>query len=390
MTISQCKRDFPALRSPWLFLDGPGGAQLPQSVIDAMSQRYQAGVANFHGDFDLSRDMDHLNHACRTACAHFLGAASPDSIHFGPNMTTLSFQLAAHLSKNWKTGDNIILSKLDHHANVSPFLQHAQNKGVEVRWLEVQDETDLCPEQAKALLDSNTKLLSMTGAANATGTLPPIHEFSKCASSQGVFFHVDAVHLAVHHPIDVQALEVDALTCSAYKFYGPHLGIQYIKPSWRDKIEPFKVSCSPNDRAHKFETGTQNPAAMVGVMATFEYLNALCDGSLHQSMSMIQESESQLSAHFLDSLQHLKSWRCIGRPTATGRTPTFALLHREKTPEQCSKHLAEQQISSWHGHFYAQNLMEDLGLKHGVLRLGFSIYHDDKDVDRTIKALAAI
>lgn len=393
MRINRCAKAFPALNEKWLLLDGPGGTQIPFKVIEAISKQYCKGVANFHGPFKLSHQMDKLEQNCREKLSDFLGAPDPDEIHFGANMTSLSFQLAHNLAKEWKAGDNIILTRLDHNANVAPFLIEAQKKGVQIKWLNVTKNTNLSLTEFSELIDVNTVFVSLPGAANATGSIINIRPFAKLCQQNFALLHVDAVHLAPHANISVQKMQCDMLTCSAYKFYCPHLGIQWIKKSIRDRMNPLKLFTSPNHEPHRFQLGTPNPSAFAGVIAGLQFIHSLSseknDSETVHGMAAVKTHEENLSVEFLNRLSKLKQFKLYGETQPRKRTPTFALVHRDRSAASCSEILAKHQISSWHGHFYAQDLVEtlDLSERGGFLRLGFSIYHNTEDVKRVIRVL---
>lgn len=393
MKIENCRKAFPALKSEWLLLDGPGGTQIPQRVITAISNQYSKGISNFHGPFKLSKQMDRLELKCHQELAQFLDAPSSDEIHFGANMTSLSFQLAHNLTKLWKAGDNIILTRLDHNANVEPFVQEAQKKGLAIKWLSATKSTNLSLTQFEQLIDVNTVFVSLPGAANATGSIIDIRPFANLCRKYFAWLHVDAVHLAPHARISVKKMNCDMLTCSAYKFYCPHLGIQWIRSDIRKRINPDKLSTSPNNEPHRFQLGTPNPAAFAGVIAGLKFMSSLSDHKsklgIQEGMKTIKRYEEKLSREILNRLSDLKNFTLHGETHPQKRTPTFALTHRDKTASHCSRFLSKHKISSWHGHFYAQNLVQDLNLidHGGLLRLGFSMYHNKEDIKRLFKVL---
>lgn len=399
-SMISCKKNFPALRKDWIYLDGPGGTQVCRQAIKAQTEQLKYGVCNFHGVFDLSKDMDALSEGCRELIKNFLGAERSSEIHFGPNMTTLSFQLAATLSKKWKKGDNIILSRLDHYANVDPFKQLAEEKGVEVRWLTVNPETfKLSSDELRKICSKKTRLLALTGASNAVGTLQNVKELVKIAHHYGSLVHVDAVHMAPHTLIDVKSMNCDFLTCSAYKFYCPHLGIQYIHKKHEKWIKPMKLSTSPDVGPMRYETGTQNQVSMAGVSAGLEWLKGLAqikERNIREqfiaSMNCLQEHERELSFQFIQKLKKLKQWKLHGSLDPEERTPTFALEHHMLNADECAKKLSKMKVSSWSGHFYARDIVKALELekKGGLLRLGVSLYHSTKDIEKVIQCLKSI
>ncbi len=395
--IKAVKKYFPAVNKKWIYLDGPGGTQVCRDAINAQADRLKKGVANFHGDFPLSREMDQLSADCRKICAMFLGAKDDREIHFGPNMTTMSFHLSACISRLWKKGDNIILTKLDHYANVDPFKKAAIAKGVKVKWLNfTEDNIFISEKELLKKLDSRTKFVSLPAALNAIGHIQNIKNIVSIIRHSKALVHIDAVHMAPHALIDVKKMDCDFLSCSAYKFYCPHLGIQYVKKELDQIIEPLKLETAPNAGPMRYETGTQNQASMVAVTAGLQWMASLTEKNKKvsrmkfvHSMNVIKCHEEGLSKCFIAGIVNMPQWKLIGTHDVEQRTPTFALLHRKKNASTCSKILAKYNISSWSGHFYAKDIIRGLGLEKrgGVLRLGFSLYHDLADVKKVLSVL---
>ncbi|MDN3698199.1 cysteine desulfurase-like protein [Vibrio cortegadensis] len=384
---------------PVIFLDGPGGSQVPQSVLDSMTSYLGFYNSNLGGHFFSSQHTTNLMAQARESVQALVNAETPDNMVFGANMTSLTFQLSRAISRDWKAGDEIIVTALDHYSNVSSWQQAAEDKGVVVHQVKVDESNcSLDMDHFASLLSEKTKLVAVTFASNTTGSIVDVKTVIEQAHSVGAKVYVDAVHYAPHHLIDVQDLGCDFLACSAYKFFGPHVGIAYIAPQWLQTIQPYKVEPATNLGAGRFETGTQSFEGLAGVIQAVEYLSQWGEqGSslrkrLEQSFSQYNQHEQALSEYFLKRLSTLGNKVVLhGREEADSnlRTPTFALAFKYHHPEFVAKSLGEHNICVWNGHFYALGLIRQLGLEEsgGVVRIGFMHYNTIEEVDQLFEAL---
>jgi len=398
---------FPALQQKVngqtaVFLDGPGGTQSPQSVIDALSGYLAFGSSNLGGPFLTSRHADEVVAAARQAMADLLNARRLQEIAFGQNMTSLTFSFSRALARTWQPGDEIILTRLDHDANISPWLLAAADRGVTVRWLDF-DPAD-CTLQLEALpdlLSAKTRLLAITAASNAVGTITDLKTAVQMAHDAGALVYVDSVHYAPHGLLDVQALDCDFLACSVYKFFGPHTGVLFGKYNHMERLSAYKVRPAPANPPGKWETGTQSFESLAGVTAAVNYLAQISgsEGSrrerLVSAMARIKQYEMGLSERFLKGTVEVPGLRVYGLTDIerlAQRTPTFAVSLKGYTPEEVATRLGEQGIFVWHGHYYAIAVMERLGLldKGGLVRIGFVHYNTVEEVDRVLSALRTL
>lgn len=396
---------FPALHQhindrPVYFFDGPGGSQVPQSVLDAMNHYLGHFNSNLGGAFFSSTKTTALLTKARQVAQTFVNAPSANNMVFGANMTTLTFQLSRVISRDWQLGDEVIVTALDHYSNVSSWQQAAEDKGATVHQVRL-DETncDLDYDHFTSLLNSRTKLVAVTYASNVTGSLVDIKRIITAAHAVGAQVYIDAVHYAPHRLIDVQQLDCDFLVCSAYKFFGPHLGIAYIAPQWLQTLRPYKVEPAPNDGPARFETGTQNFESLAGFIAAVEYLahySRTLDTQplslrqhLSRSFNHYQAYENTLSQHFLSHLQRYSNITLFGLKDHQQRTPTFAIRIDNVMPADVAAHLGDHNICVWHGHFYAQGLCKQLDLlnKGGVIRIGCMHYNTHHEIDTLFEVL---
>ena len=404
---------FPALSltdnhgQPLIFFDGPGGTQVPQSVIDAIGDYLVHRNANAHAPFLTSQRTDETIDAAHAALADFLNAPSPDEIVFGPNMTTLTFAFSRALARTWQPGDEVIVTRLDHDANIAPWLA-LQEQGIVIRHLDF-DPTDctLRVDALGGLLNERTKLVAVGGASNAVGTINPIKAISDKAHTTGALVFVDAVHLAPHVPLDVQALGCDMLACSVYKFYGPHVGALWGRYDLLEQLPAYKVRPSDPLPPGKWMTGTQNHEGLAGTTAAVEYLAWLgaeygvehqfpaFSGrrlALKQGMTAIAAYERQLFVHMLDGFEQISGLTVYGiteRDRLDERTPTAAIRLQGHTPDELSQRLGQLGIATYAGHMYAVAVIERLGLSDtgGVLRVGLSHYNTQDEVDKLLEIL---
>ncbi len=386
-----------------LFLDAPGGTQAPQPVMDAVADYLAHVNANYGGVFATSRETTALVATARGAAAAFLNAPSPDGIVFGANMTTLTFAFSRALARTWRAGDEVVVTTLDHDANVASWMLAAEDRRATVRTLRCEVDGALSVDRLRAALSPRTRVVALSMASNAIGTTPDLAPLIAAAHEAGALVFVDAVHAAPHLPIDVQALGCDALACSAYKFGGPHLGILWARGDLLEHTAAYKVRPSPATGPGKWETGTLSFEALAGLVAVLRYLGGLgADGgdplaaaALARAMRRILAHERALTGRFLAGARAVPGLRVhgIADPARSAeRTPTFGLTFDHLTPQAACERLAARGVFSWAGHFYAIGLVEQLGLSAsgGLLRLGFAHYHDADDVDRALAELRAL
>ena len=373
-TIESVRAQFSALQRDLVFFDAPGGTQVPDSVIDAIAGYLRDENANLGGPFETSRLSDALIERAHASAAGFLNA-NADEVVFGANMTTLNFVLSRTAAREWRDGDEIVCTQLDHDGNISPWLELAHDRGFKVQLARVDDECRLDLDHLRSLVNERTRVVAYPYAANAVGTVTPVAAIAEIAHDAGALAWVDAVHYGPHGPIDVAALGADVLLCSPYKFYGPHLGLAYVSGdlAWR----AYKVR--PADS--RYETGTLAHELLAGFVATVDYLDGV-------GWDFVLEHERELGQRFLDGLPD--AWTLHGVPTMEGRVPTFALTHAALTPEEGATRLSERGFAVWHGNYYAVEIMERLGLPDGAVRIGIVHYNTADEVDRLLVALGEI
>ncbi|MGK2850134.1 MAG: cysteine desulfurase-like protein [Candidatus Limnocylindrales bacterium] len=411
--VEALRAEFPALArrgpdgQPAAFLDGPGGTQVPQRVIDAVSDYYTHANANAGGAFATSEASDAMVDEAHAAVADFLGAGSPDEIKFGYNMSTLTLHMGRSIGATLKPGDEIVVTTLDHEANVSTWEAMAADRGVTVRKVDIhEDDLTLDLEDLESKLNANTKLVAVGYASNAVGTINPVGEIVARAHEVGALSFIDAVAYAPHGPIDVRALDTDFLVCSAYKWFGPHLGALYGKAEVFDRLPAFKVRPA-HDR---FETGTANFEGIAGTLAATDYLRDIgrsygdvagaagaADASerrreLVAGMTAIVDYERTLVAQLIAGLAALSGVTIHGITDpgrGAERVPTVSVSLDRVGPRAAAEALGRQGIYAWDGDFYATGLIERLGKAEtgGVLRLGLVHYNTADEVDRTLAAL---
>jgi cysteine desulfurase family protein (TIGR01976 family) len=381
-TVEAVRARFTALQQPLAFFDGPGGTQVPDSVIDAIADYLRHSNANTDGPFDTSRRTDALLAKARATAADFLNA-TVDEVAFGANMTTLNFALTRAASRDWREGDEIVCTKLDHDGNVSPWLELAHDRGFVVKFADADDECRLDLDHLRSLLSDRTRVVAYPWAANSVGTMTPVAEVAALAHEAGALAWVDAVHYGPHGPIDVQAVDADVLVCSPYKFYGPHLGLAFGKRELLESWRPYKVRpADPFPVGHRYETGTLAHELIAGFVAAVEYLQD------EVGWDFVLEHERELGQQFLDGLPD--AWRLYGIPTMDGRVPTFAITHESVSPQEAATRLGEQGFAVWHGNYYAVEIMKRLGLDDGAVRIGIVHYNTADEVDRLLDAMARL
>jgi cysteine desulfurase family protein (TIGR01976 family) len=378
-TIETVRANFSALQQPLAFFDGPGGTQVPDSVIDAIADYLRHSNANTDGPFETSRRTDALLTKARQTAADFLNATA-DEVAFGANMTTLNFALTRAASREWREGDEIVCTKLDHDGNVSPWLELAHDRGFVVKFAEVDEECRLDLEHLRSLLSERTRVVAYPWAANSVGTVTPVAEVAALAHEAGALAWVDAVHYGPHGPIDVQAVDADVLLCSPYKFYGPHLGLAFGKRELLESWRPYKVRpADPFPIGHRYETGTLAHELLAGFVAAVEYLQD------DVGWDFVLEHEHELGKQFLEDLPD--AWRLHGIRVMDDRVPTFAITHEALSPQEAATRLGEQGFAVWHGNYYAVEIMKRLGLDDGAVRVGIVHYNTADEVERLLGAL---
>jgi cysteine desulfurase family protein (TIGR01976 family) len=387
--VAGLREQFPALslkrngRTP-IFLDGPAGTQVPRSVVEAISDCLVRTNANRGGFFAVSEDADAMLDRAHRAVAGFLDAPSSDEIAFGQNMTSLTFAFSRALGRTWKPGDEVMVTRSDHDANVSPWVLAARDAGATVRWIDIDPVTcTLDLDTFRRQLGDRTKLVAVGLASNLSGTIHPVAEIAREARRAGALSFVDGVHYAPHGPISVRDLGCDAFACSAYKFFGPHVGILWGRRELLETLAAYKVRPSPEAPPGKWMTGTQNHEGIAGTLAAIEYLNAI-------GMPAIRDYEKTLARRLLDGLAARPRFRVhgLGADRLDERVPTIAITDRHLKPRQIAEHLAAREIYVWSGNSYALELSERLGREpEGIVRLGLVHYNTSAEVDALLEAL---
>jgi cysteine desulfurase family protein (TIGR01976 family) len=401
---------FPALARagedgrPVVYADAPGGSQVPQTVVDAIADHLRRGISNTHGAFAASEETDALIADARRAAADITGA-DPGEIVFGPNSTTLLLHLSRSFGRTLRPGDEVVVTTLDHDANVRPWVLAAEDAGATVRWVDVRDDdVTLDLDSFDAALNDKTRLVAFTLASNAVGTIPPAAELIRRVHAVGALAAVDGVHFAQHRALDLHALDADILACSPYKFFGPHLGVLSVRRELLDTWTPYKLRPAPDEAPDRWETGTQNHEGLAGLIAAVDYLADVGriygdpagagrrDGVV-AGFDAIGAHERELAARFLrgaSGIPDLRLWGIADEDRLGERTPTFAVRLGDQEPVKTATELAQRGIYVWDGHYYAITVMERLGLldSGGAVRIGFCHYHSADDVDRVLEALA--
>ena len=413
--VSILRVEFPALQQtkdgrPIHFLDGPGGTQVHRSVIDAMGHYLTAANSNAHGEFLYSHRTDETAIEAQLALADFVNASSPDEIVFGANMTTLTFNISRAIGKTLKSGDEIVLSRLDHDANIAPWLA-LQESGAVIRYVDFNPaDCTLDMGALEAAIGSNTKVVAVGYASNATGTINDVNRIAELAHSVGAWLYIDAVHYAPHGPIDVQAINCEFLVCSTYKFFGPHLGALYGRYTLLDALPAYKVRPADNVPPGKFQTGTPNYEGMAGATAAINYLASVGQrfGGQYDSqfaefkerrrdlkiaMASIRSYESELCHRLIKGLLDIPDLSIYGITDPARfneRVPTVSFTMGGITPQMIARRLNDANIFVWNGNFYALSVTEQLGLEDegGMLRVGLNHYNTAQEVDYLLDVLS--
>lgn len=402
------RQQFPALnrmrkgRLP-IFLDGPGGTQVPERVIAAMTAYLTTCNANHGGAFATSRESDAVLAAAHAAAADLLNAPSPDEVVFGANMTTLTFHLSRVLGRTWRPGDEVIVTRLDHDANVTPWALAARDAGARLHCLDIHPEDcTLDLDILRSLLNDRTRLVAVGCASNAVGTINDVATITRWAHEAGALVFLDAVHYAPHGPVDVQAWDCDFLACSAYKFFGPHVGILWGKRSLLESLPAYKLRPVPETIPDRWMTGTQNHEGLAGVVAAVDYLAEIGTAGESQpasadrrrqvraGLTAIAAYEATLAEALLAGLAERPRFRVWGvRQPLRQRVPTVAITMANRTPREMAEHLASREIYAWDGNMYALGLTErlDLEAKGGILRLGLVHYNTVEEINRLFEVV---
>ena len=410
--LSDLRERFPALRRehdgrPAVFLDAPGGSQVPETVIEAMAAYLRSSNANTHGAFATSEETDTVIAQAHLAAADLLHA-DPDEVVFGPNATTLLLAISRSVGRDLGWGDEVVVTRLDHDANIRPWVLAARDAGATVRWVDIRrDDATLDLDAFAEVLSERTKVVAFTLASNAVGTITPAAELARLVHERTPAIVVcDGVHLAQHRSIDVRAIGADLLACSPYKIFGPHLGILFGRRELLRSLTPYKVRPASDDLPYRFETGTQNHEGFAGWTAAVEYIaeagrtyGSPTGPTRREAVAAAFEAfaawEHDLSARFLEGAATVPTLRILGITDAERlgeRTPTFVVRLGEQHPFETAKALGERGIYVWDGHYYALELMERLGLQEtgGAVRIGFCHYSTPAEVDRVLEELAAL
>jgi cysteine desulfurase family protein (TIGR01976 family) len=389
-----------------VFADAPGGTQVPESVIEAMAAYLRTSNANVHGAFVTSAETDRLIEDAHRAGADLLGCDASEVV-FGPNATTLLFALSRSIARTLGPGDEIVVCRLDHDANIRPWLMVAEDTGATVRWVDIRDDDVTIDRSSfEEALTDRTRIVAFTLASNAVGTVTPAAELARTAHDTGALVVCDGVHVAQHRLIDVESIGADVVVCSPYKIFGPHLGILFGRRELLESWRPYKVRPASGDLPYRWETGTQNHEGFAGFVAAVDYLADV--GRTHGNPSgrrrrdaiaaafdAIRAHEANLSRRFLDGIGAVNGiglYGIAGTDRLAERTPTFALRVADQHPFETAKLLGEHGIFVWDGHYYALELMERLGLQEtgGAVRIGFCHYNTADEVDRVLSELAAL
>lgn len=408
-TVATLRSQFPALGKQVsgqqaVFFDGPAGTQVPQRVIDGIANYLIHHNANHDGRFLTSVESDRLLRRAHQAAADFVGADDPDTIVFGANMTTLTFALSRALARTWSAGDEIVLTRLEHDANFSPWVLAAQDSGVVVRYIDVNhQDCTLRLEQYSQAINERTRLVAVGCASNAVGTVNPVKRICQWARDAGALSFLDAVHFAPHDLVDVADWRCDFLVCSAYKFFGPHIGIMFGRCDLLESIAPYKLRPAPDDLPGRWMTGTQNHECIAGTLEAIDYLADIgrhqVDSSLDRRQALqaafdsIRPYERMLLERLLDGLERcsaIKIWGITDREIPD-RLPTVAITHTRHDPRQLAEILAAEAIFVWHGNYYALPLTETIGVEPGgMVRIGLAHYNTPAEVDRLLSVVESL
>ena len=400
--VRAVRHRFPALErthngSRAVYFDGPGGSQVARSAIDAVSGYMSRGGANLHGPFPTSVETEEILRDTRQAMADFLGAG-PDEVAFGANMTTLTFAVSRALARTWDKNSEVMVTELDHRANVDPWLLAAAERGAAVRWVRVNPETlTLEADDIERAINDRTRLVAVGLASNAVGTVNDVAAIAKRAHGAGALVAVDAVHAAPHIPVDRDAIGADVLTCSAYKFFGPHVGVMAVRRDLLETLDVYKVEPAPDYIPDRLETGTQNHEGIAGAKGAIDFISSLGHGTslqdkLVSGMRAIEEYEADLAERFRAALHEIPEVKLYAAPDGVLKTPTVAFRVEGHTPREVTERLAQEGFFVADGHFYASTLARKLGIhdKGGWIRAGLAPYNTEEEVEGFIESLKSL
>jgi cysteine desulfurase family protein (TIGR01976 family) len=409
--LPQLRARFPSLsrlhpdsNRPVIYLDGPAGSQVPQSVIDAVADTYRHHNANTGGTFATSQEVDRLMRDARQTAADWFGCADPDECIFGANMTTMTFAFSRALSKTWKQGDRVLVTQLDHDGNVTPWRLAADDVGARVETVRINTaDGTLDTDDFDSKLVEGTRLVAFTAASNSIGSITDIKRLAERAHAVGAEVYVDAVHWAPHRQMDVTGWDVDYCVCSAYKFFGPHVGILWGRKSRLDQLTPYKLRPAPQRSPGKWMTGTQNFAAIAGVQAAIDYVASIAElaepnqngrsrrEALERAFELIVEYENRLAQQLIVGLQTLPRLQLFGisdPQRLSERVPTVSFVIDGIDAIDVARHLASQGIFCWHGDYYAVDVCQALGQsERGMVRLGILHTTTAEEIHRVLEQL---
>jgi cysteine desulfurase family protein (TIGR01976 family) len=395
--VTRVRTTYPAITDGYSYLDGAAGTQVPVAVIAAIREAHESGLSNSGGAFPASARADVITNACREAVADLVGG-DPGGVVLGPNMTTLTYRMAAALARTWRPGDEVVVSRLDHDANVRPWIQAAGRAGAIVRWAEIDPATGELPSaQYAALIGDRTRLVAVTAASNVIGTRPDVAAITSMARAAGALSYVDGVHATPHGPVDIAALGGDFYATSAYKWSGPHIGAVIANPGLLDTLQPDKLVPAPDNVPDRFELGTLPFADLAGVAAAVDHLAGLdhtASGTRRErvlaSMAAAEAHEQRLFADMLGGLESMRHVTTYGK--AARRTATAFFTVAGQTPLQVAAHLASRKVNVWDGHNYAWEVTGALGIRDSgsAVRAGLVHYNDESDVTRLLEAVTEL
>ena len=401
--LDKVRSNFPSLslkddnENQIIYLDGPGGTQVPSSVIDAISNYYRQSNSNTHGEFITSKETDSIMDSMREKVAQFLGAESKECISIGQNMTTLNYSLSRGLSKIIKKGDEVIITELDHEANRGPW-KTLESYGIKLVEVALLKDGTLDYNDFKNKINQRTALVAMGMSSNALGTINDFNFIKKITTKYNSLLLLDAVHYAPHFSIDVKSLDCDFLICSAYKFYGPHVGLLYSRPGLLDTLDPDRLIVQEQFAPYKIETGTLNHAACSGVSSAIDFISSIGEGNSYReklvsAYKKISNHEYELASNLYSQLDLLDDVTIIGQDFSNkNRTPTVSFIHKKYSANEICKKLGKVNICAWDGHFYALKAIQKLNLEKtgGVTRLGVSLYNSQEEINRTVKVISSL
>lgn len=400
-TIEQIRSHFPALERkhkgfPVAYFDGPGGTQVPREVVEAMSDYLLHHNANTHWAYPTSAETDQLLADARATMADFFNC-DPHEVSFGANMTTITFHIARALGRGYGPGDEIVITELDHHANNAPWQALAKERGVTIRTVRMLTETgQLDWDDFESAINRHTRLVAIGAASNALGTINDIQRAARLAHEAGALIYVDAVHYAPHELVDVRELQCDFLACSAYKFYGPHIGVLYGRHELIESLDVPKLEPAPNEAPDRLETGTQNHEGIVGAAAAVNFLASLAQGEtrrdrLRHSFEALHARGGELLKKLWDGLHAIEGVTVFGPDPNSPRTPTVSFVVKDLPSIEVTKALVERGVFTSHGDFYAATVAARLGkTEDGLVRAGCACYTTEEEVERLLEGVRQI